>query len=279
MSWRDVIRKLVSEDIGVKDITTHALIPRDEEIKAEVVAKESGVCAGIDEAAYLFRYYGLKVNDKLVNEGNEVEANKVLMEVSGSTRRLLEVERVAIGLIQRMSGIATMTRKAIKIARENNKKVRIAATRKTVLGYVDQKAVQIGGGDPGRWRLDDCVLIRRNHVRIIGSISEAVELVKKAVSYTKKIEVEANNAQDVLEAAKAGADVIMMDNMKQDEIGKGLQLLKENNLRDKVLVDVAGGITLESLKEYAKHDVDIISMGCLTHSVKALDVNLRILGV
>ena len=279
MSWRDILRTLVREDVGVKDITTHALVPRDAEIKAEVVAKESGVFAGIDEAAYLFRSYGLKVNDRLVSEGKEIEPNQVLLEISGNMRRLFEVERVAIGIIQRMSGIATMTRKAVKIASEFNKKARIAATRKTVLGYMDQKAVQIGGGDPGRWRLDDCVLVRRNHVRIVGSMSEAVDLVKKSISYTKKIEVEANNAQDALEAAKSGADVIMMDNMKHDEIEKGLQLLKENNLRDKDLVDVAGGINLDNLKDYAQHDVDIISMGCLTHSVKALDANLRILGV
>jgi nicotinate-nucleotide pyrophosphorylase (carboxylating) len=243
-----------------------------------VVAKEDGICAGIEEAAYIFRERGLKVDDKVVREGREVEPNQVLLEVSGNTRKLFEVERVAIGIVQRMSGIATMTSKAIKIAKEVNSKARIAATRKTVLGYIDQKAVEIGGGDSGRWRLDDCFLIRRNHVRIIGGIGEAVELVKKSSSYTKKIEVEVNNANDALEAAKSGADVIMMDNMKHEEIDNGLQLLKENNLRDKVLVDVSGGITLENLKEYAKHDVDIIAMGCLTHSVKALDANLRILG-
>ncbi|MEM3556084.1 MAG: carboxylating nicotinate-nucleotide diphosphorylase [Candidatus Micrarchaeia archaeon] len=276
MGWREIITEIMREDIGFRDITTAALIPKNLELRAEVVAMEEGICAGVEEAAHLFKQNTLNVKE-IMREGAEMREGDVLLEVSGNSRRLFEAERTALNIIQRMSGIATMTNKAVKLASEVNPKVKITCTRKTVLGYLDKKAVQIGGGDPERWRLDDEIIIKRNHLRVVGSVEECLRRAREHVSFTKKICIEVKTAADVLEAAKNGADIIMFDNMPFPEIEKSLKLLKEQGLREKVLVEVAGGITLEKVKEYAKYDIDYISMGCLTHSPKAIDVNLRLL--
>ncbi|QLJ52690.1 MAG: Quinolinate phosphoribosyltransferase [decarboxylating] [Candidatus Fermentimicrarchaeum limneticum] len=276
MGWREIIVDIMREDIGFRDITTAALLPKNMELRAEMVAIGEGICAGVEEAAHLLKSNTLHVNE-VMKEGSEMHEGDVLLEVSGNSRRLFEAERTALNIIQRMSGIATMTKKAVKLAREVNPKVRITCTRKTVLGYLDKKSVGIGGGDPERWTLADEIIIKRNHLRIVGSVEECLRRAKAHVSFTKKICIEVNNANDALEAAKYGADVVMFDNMPFPEIEKSLKMLKESGLRDKVIVEVSGGITLEKVKDYAKYDVDFISMGCLTHSPKAIDVNLRLL--
>jgi nicotinate-nucleotide pyrophosphorylase (carboxylating) len=276
MGWREIILEIMREDIGFRDITTAALLPKNLELRAEIVAGEEGICAGVEEAAHLLKNNTLTVRE-IMREGSEMREGDVLLEVSGNSRRLFEADRTALNIIQRMSGIATMTNNALKLARKVNPKVKITCTRKTVLGYLDKKSVEIGGGDPERWRLDDQIIIKRNHVRVVGSVEECLARAKEHASFTKKICIEVNNAADALEAAKNGADIVMFDNMPHDEIKKALKMLKDNELRDKVLVEVSGGITLDNIKEYAKYDVDYISMGCLTHSVKAVDVSLRLL--
>jgi len=276
MGWREIIVEIMREDIGFRDITTAALLPKNQELRAEIVAGEEGICAGVEEAAHILKLNTLSVTE-VMKEGSEMHQGDVLLEVSGNSRRLFEAERTALNIIQRMSGIATMTNKAVKLAKEVNPKVRITCTRKTVLGYLDKKSVEIGGGDPERWRLDDEIIVKRNHLRVVGSVEECLRRAKQHVSFTKKICMEVNTAADALEAAKFGADVVMFDNMSHEEVEKSLKLLKENGLRDKILVEVSGGITLEKVKDYAKHDVDFISMGCLTHSPKAIDASLRLL--
>jgi len=276
MGWREIILEIMREDIGFRDITTAAVLPKNLEISAEIVAGEEGICAGVEEAAHVLKNNSLHVKE-VMKEGSPMKEGDVILQVSGNSRRLFEAERTALNIVQRMSGIATMTDKAVKLAREVNPKAKITCTRKTVLGYLDKKSVEIGGGDPERWRLDDEIIIKRNHIRIVGSIEECIHRAKQHVSFTKKICVEVNNSEDALEAAKNGADVIMFDNMKPADIEKSIKVLKDNNLRDKVLLEVSGGITLEKVKDYAKYDVDYISMGCLTHSPKAVDVNMRLL--
>jgi len=276
MGWREIILEIMREDIGFRDITTAAVLPKNLEISAEIVAGEEGICAGVEEAAHVLKNNSLQVKE-VMKEGTPMKEGDVILQVSGNSRRLFEAERSALNLVQRMSGIATMTNKAVKLAREVNPKAKITCTRKTVLGYLDKKSVEIGGGDPERWRLDDEIIIKRNHIRIVGSIEECLNRAKQHVSFTKKICIEVNNSEDALEAAKNGADVIMFDNMKPAEIEKSIKILKDNGLREKVLLEVSGGITLEKVKDYAKYDVDFISMGCLTHSVKAIDTNLRLL--
>ncbi len=276
MGWREIIFEIMREDIGFRDITTAALLPKNMELRAEIVAGQEGICAGVEEAAHVLKSNTLTVKE-MMKEGTAMKEGNVLLEVSGSSRRLFESERTALNIIQRMSGIATMTNNAARIATKINPKVKITCTRKTVLGYLDKKSVEIGGGDPERWRLDDEILIKRNHLRVVGSVEECLSRAKEHASFTKKICIEVNNAADALEAAKDGADIVMFDNMPHDEIVKAFKMLKDKGLREKILVEVSGGITLDNLQEYAKYDVNYISMGCLTHSVKAIDVSLRLL--
>ncbi len=276
MGWREIIFEIMREDIGVRDITTAALLPKNMELRAEIVAGQEGICAGVEEAAHVLKSNTLTVKE-MMKEGTAMKEGNVLLEVSGNSRRLFEAERTALNIIQRMSGIATVTNNAVRVATKINPKVKITCTRKTVLGYLDKKSVEIGGGDPERWRLDDEILIKRNHLRVVGSVEECLARAKAHASFTKKICIEVNNAADALEAAKDGADIVMFDNMPHDEIAKAFKMLKDNGLREKILVEVSGGITLDNIQEYAKYDVNYISMGCLTHSVKALDVSLRLL--
>jgi nicotinate-nucleotide pyrophosphorylase (carboxylating) len=276
MGWREIIAEIMREDIGFRDITTAALCPKNMELSAEIVSEGEGICAGVEEAAHILKSNALTVRE-LMKEGTEMKEGSAILEVSGNSRRLFEAERTALNIIQRMSGIATMTNKATKLAREVNPKVKVTCTRKTVLGYLDKKSVEIGGGDPERWRLDDEVLIKRNHIRVVGSVEECLSRAKEHASFTKRICIEVNSANDALEAAKNGADVVMFDNMPHDEIENASRMLNDSGLRDKIIVEVSGGITLDNIQEYAKHDVDYISMGCLTHSVKAVDVSLRLL--
>jgi nicotinate-nucleotide pyrophosphorylase (carboxylating) len=183
-----------------------------------------------------------------------------------------------LNLLSRMSGIATTTRRLTEKLEKAKAKAKIAATRKTAPGllYFDKKAVLVGGGDPHRLHLDDMVLIKDNHIAIIGSVEEAVKKAKANVSFSKKIEVEVTRVQDALKAAEAGADVIMLDNFSPKQIKEAVASLKKTGFLGKVLLEASGGITAENLLEYASTQVDLISMGELTHSVKALDISLEI---
>jgi len=177
-----------------------------------------------------------------------------------------------------MSGIATATRRLAEKLRKANSTAKIAATRKTApgLGYFDKKAVLVGGGDPHRLRLDDMILVKDNHIAIAGSVEDAVKRAKQNASFSKKIEVEVTSVTDALKAAEAGADIIMLDNFSPKQIREAVKALKKAGFFGKVLLEVSGGITAENLLEYASTQVDIISMGELTHSVKALDISLEI---
>jgi nicotinate-nucleotide pyrophosphorylase (carboxylating) len=177
-----------------------------------------------------------------------------------------------------MSGIATATRRLAEKLRKANLTAKIAATRKTApgLGYFDKKAVLVGGGDPHRLRLDDMILVKDNHVAIAGSVEEAVKRAKQAVSFSKKIEAEVTSTTDALKAAEAGADIVMLDNFSPKQVKEAVTALKKAGFFGKVLLEVSGGITEENLLDYASAQVNVISMGALTHSVKALDISLEI---
>ena len=199
------------------------------------------------------------------------------MQISGDAQTILSVERTMLNLLSRMSGIATKTRMLTEKLEKAKVKAKIAATRKSAPGllYFDKKAVVIGSGDPHRLHLDDMVLIKDNHLAIVGSVEEAVKKAKANASFTKKIEVEVTNVEDALKAAKAGADIIMLDNFSPKQAKDAGEALKKAGFGN-VLLEVSGGITGENLLEYATAQVDIISMGELTHSVKALDISLEI---
>jgi nicotinate-nucleotide pyrophosphorylase (carboxylating) len=200
------------------------------------------------------------------------------MQITGEAQTILTVERTMLNLLSRMCGIATITHKLVEKLKTTKSQAKIAATRKTApgLAYFDKKAVAIGGGDTHRLHLDDMVLIKDNHSAIIGDPVEAIKLAKKNMSFSKKIEVEITELKDVLRAAEAGADIIMLDNFTPNEVNKAAEVLKNAKTPHKILLEVSGGINEQTLIDYAQAKIDIISIGALTHSVKSLDISLEI---
>jgi len=274
------LRRFVEEDVGQGDITTLLTVPSGTVVEAEAVTKEPGVIAGIEEALTLLESLGFQAT-ALVRDGIKVKKKTVLLKIVGDARNLLAIERTMLNLLSRMSGIATMTSQLIEKVRHTGYKTRIACTRKVApgLSYFDKKAVMHGGGDTHRLHLDDLALIKDNHLIVAGGISQAIEKVRNSVSFSKKIEIEVQRADEALKAAKAGADIIMLDNVPPREIKETIALLKKEGFRDKVLIEASGGITEQNILEYAATGVDIISLGELTDSVKALDLSLEIVKV
>lgn len=274
---RERLMSFLREDLGMGDITTWAVVPAYVHIDARIIVKEKAVIAGLYEASLLFETVGAKFQAR-VEEGEEVPAGTVIAGVKGSGRAILSAERTALNILMRMSGIATLTRRLVKKIREAGLNVRIAATRKTAPGlrFFDKRAVVIGGGDPHRFRLDDAFLIKDNHIRIAGGIGEAVRRTRSAASFSKKIEVEARTEEEALVAAESGADIIMLDNMSLEEARRTLRKLEDAGLREKVTIEISGGITEANLLEYARLRPDVISLGFLTHSVRAVDMSLEV---
>jgi nicotinate-nucleotide pyrophosphorylase (carboxylating) len=271
------LRNMLAEDVGQGDVTTALIVPADSTAEAEVIAKESGVIAGMEEAKILLESLGLEV-EVLVLDGEKVKAKTILMKTSGDTRTILSVERTLLNIISRMSGIATTTRKLTEKIRKAKLKTKVACTRKVAPGllYFDKKAVLTGGGDTHRLHLDDMILIKDNHIAVAGSIKKAIEKVMKEASFSKKIEVEVTRVKDALAATKAGANIIMLDNFSPEQIEKAVKLLKKERFYGKALLEASGGITAENILEYASTGVDIVSLGEITDSTKALDISLEI---
>ena len=274
---KKTIEKWIEEDIGFGDITTEALIPGDTLANAKIVAKEKGIIAGSKIAKEIFQSRGLMV-DVLKEEGSEVYSGETIIEIMGEAKDILSLERTALNILMRMSGIATQTHKLVKKVQKFNPKIKIAGTRKTApgLGKFDNIAIAIGCGDTHRFCLDDMVLIKDNHIEVIGSIPKAIETVQKRVSFTKKIEIEVENSKDAAIASKNGVDIIMIDNANPKEVKQTIEILKDFNLRENVLIEVSGKITNENIEEFAEAGVDIISLGSLTHSSKSLDISLNL---
>ncbi|MCX8170508.1 MAG: carboxylating nicotinate-nucleotide diphosphorylase [Candidatus Bathyarchaeota archaeon] len=277
---KEKISVFLKEDIGLGDITTELVVPLETKVRAQIVVKEAAVIAGLQELKTIFDIAGIKAKF-LVNEGDEVSPNTVIAIVEGDGRALLSVERTALNIFSRMSGIATETRKLVKKIRDAGLNVRVAATRKTAPGlrYFDKRAVVIGGGDPHRLKLDDQILIKDNHIVIAGSLEEALNRARSMGSFSKKIEVEVKDREQAVLAAKLGAEIIMLDNMSVEEARRVIESLRENGLRSKVLIEISGGINGENILEYAKLGPDIISVGMITHSVKSIDASLDVIEV
>lgn len=271
------LKQLLAEDVGQGDVTTAAIVPSELTVEAAVIAKEAGIAAGIDEIVILAESLGLRVKAE-VADGEKIRNRQIIMKISGNAQTILSAERTMLNLLSRMSGIATATKRQTEKLEKANSPAKIAATRKTAPGllYFDKKAVLIGGGDPHRLRLDDMVLVKDNHIAIAGSVENAVKRAKQNASFSKKIEVEVTSVTDALKAAETGADVIMLDNFSPKQIKEAVKSLKKAGFFGKILLEVSGGITAENLLEYASTQVNIISLGELTHSVRALDVSLEI---
>jgi nicotinate-nucleotide pyrophosphorylase (carboxylating) len=271
---------ILAEDIGQGDITTALTIPAESTSEAQIVAKEAGVAAGIEEAKVLLESLGLKA-ETLASDGEKIKPKRALMKIRGNTRTILSTERTILNIVSRMSGIATTTRRLMEKLQKARLTTRVACTRKTApgLSYFDKKAVLIGGGDTHRLHLDDMVLIKDNHVFVAGSVEAAVRRAKEMGSFSKKVEVEVSNAKDALAAARAGADIIMLDNLSPKQIEKAISSIKKAGFLGKVLIEASGGITEQNVLEFASKQVDIVSLGELTDSVRALDLSLEIIKV
>ena len=272
-SYLAYLLRFVYEDVPFGDITSEAVIPKDVDVRAIIISKQSGVIAGVYEAELLFSHFGINVK-KNFNDGDFVSNRDVILELFGSARKILLLERTVLNIMGRMSGIATMTRRLVDKVKNVNPKVKIAGTRKTLLRRIDKRAIIIGGGDPHRFSLSDAILIKDNHLKLV-SLEDAIRRAKAFSNY-KIVEVEVENIEDCLKAAKAGADIIMLDNMSPDEISEAIELLKKESLRENVKIEISGGISEENILEYAKLDVDVISLGSLTHSVRNFDLSLEI---
>jgi len=270
----DLLR-FIREDAPWGDVTSETVVP-DVTCRAIVRAKSQGVVAGLSEARRLFEHFGVTVRERSA-DGRAVAPGTVLLDLDGPARAILLVERTALNIIGRMSGIATRTREAVEAVRAVSPDVRVAATRKTAPGLrvLDKKAVILGGGDPHRYTLSDMVLIKDNHLALT-PLAEAIRRAKEESLY-RVVEVEVETVEDAVTAAGAGADIVLLDNMTPDTVREAVRALAGRGLRDRLTLEVSGGVGEDTLVGYAATGVDIISMGALTHTVRNFDVSLDIL--
>ncbi len=266
-----LIQLAIEEDVGSGDVTTLAILTGEEMGQARVVAKEDMVVAGIDvfKKAFIFSDEDIKFAGS-VEDGGFVKSGDVLAEISGNLKSILIAERVALNFLQRMCGIATLTRRYVDEIREIG--ARILDTRKTTPGLrtLEKYAVRVGGGFNHRFGLYDGILIKDNHIDAAGGISSAVERISNRVPHTLKMEVEVKDLREVKEALLAGVDIIMLDNMGIGEMKKAVSLINQ-----RALVEASGNITLSNVREIAATGVDFISVGALTHSAPSSDISLR----
>ncbi|EGL19671.1 MULTISPECIES: carboxylating nicotinate-nucleotide diphosphorylase [Paenibacillus] len=270
---RQNIKLWLDEDIGTGDVTTMYTIPADQQSKGIIHLKESGIVAGLRVAQEVFA----EVDENLVfspqvKEGEFVSKGTVIAIVTGNTRSILKGERLALNLLQRMSGIATRTRQYVNAL--EGLPTRLVDTRKTTPGHrmLEKYAVRVGGGFNHRYGLYDAVMIKDNHIKGAGSITAAVRAARSRIPHTMKIEVEVENFEQLDEAIAVGADIIMLDNMKAADMAKAVSIVKSQ--APHVLVEGSGSVTLETIKSLAETGVHVISVGRLTYSVSALDISL-----
>lgn len=268
-----IVEQVLLEDIGTGDITSDSIVPYDLKAKGIIKTSEEGVVAGLDIAHLIFKKLDPEIIfQEKIKDGVKVARGKVLAEISGSARTILKGERVALNFLQRMSGIATITSKFCQEVKDFP--VRIVDTRKTTPGLrvLEKYAVLMGGGYNHRFGLYDAVLIKDNHIAVAGGIKSAVNSVRKQISHTVKIEVEVENLSQLQEALEMKVDIVMLDNMELETMKEAVKIVK-----GKALIEASGGITLKKVREIAQTGVDLISVGALTHSVKSLDISMKIL--
>ncbi|MCD5410468.1 MAG: carboxylating nicotinate-nucleotide diphosphorylase [Clostridiales bacterium] len=268
----EIIKMGLIEDINNIDVTTDNLISETSTCKATLTVKEDGVISGLDIARQVFKTLDSNIKTIFfVKEGAEVKKGDKLFEIEGKTKAILKGERLALNIIQRMSGISTQAREYAKLVEEIN--VKIVDTRKTTPGLriLEKYAVKAGGCFNHRYNLSDAIMIKDNHINAAGGITKAVEKIKKRISIVTKIEVEVQTIDQLNEALKSKVDIIMLDNMSVAMMKEAVEIAS-----GEVLLEASGCITKDNLVEVAKTGVDIISVGALTHSVKTLDISLNI---
>ena len=268
------IKKWIAEDIPYWDVTT-SLLP-SKKAEGKIFAKQEGIIAGIYIVKRVFEILGAEFESQ-VEEGQLVSKKTQIAKVKGNIHSLLQAERLALNLLGRMSGIATLTAQMIEKAKTTNPKIRICATRKVVpgLGKYDKYAVFTGGGDTHRFNLSDMILLKENHLRLFSTITDAIKSAKEKTSFSKKIEVEVQNEEQAVEAVNAGADIVMFDNFTPVQVKIVVPKVREIN--SSILIELSGNISLENLDMYSLEGVDLISSGALTHSVKNFDLSMLLL--
>lgn len=267
----DLIKKALLEDINYIDMAADNLLPDDQISSAKFLAKADGVLCGVDVALRVFELLGNFKITKLMNDGAVLKKGDIIAEIEGPTKLLLKGERTSLNLIQHMSGIATMTHEAAELIKGTN--ATVTDTRKTLPGLraLQKYAVTCGGGKNHRFNLSDAAMLKDNHIDACGSITKAVSTLREKIGHTVKIEVETRNLQEVAEALTTGCEIIMLDNMDCDTMRKAVKMTN-----GKALLEASGNITAETIRPVAETGVDIISIGALTHSVKAFDISLKI---
>jgi len=278
-----VFRKLLEfleEDAPYGDVTSELVVPEGTVVRAVIVAKSRGVLAGAKFVKMLLERLGVRVL-RTLSDGAELEPGSIVMELEGDARTILLVERTVLNLLMHLSGVATTTRRLVEKVRRVNPRVKVAATRKTLPGLrlLEKYAVEIGGGDPHRFSLSDMILIKDNHIAVAGSVEEALRRALSLKSFSKLVEVEVRSVEEAVRAAELGADIVMLDNMSPEEVRRAVEELKRRGLRDRVVVEVSGGITEDTIVEYASADVDVISTSVITMAAKPLDMSLEVVEV
>lgn len=273
--YKEIIRRALDEDIQAGDVTTQAIIPESVFARGKFLVKGNGIIAGLNVAKSVFEMVDIEIGFKvLIPDGGKVKVGDIVAEVEGKASSILTAERTALNFLQRMSGIATLTNTFVEKIKHT--KAKVLDTRKTVPGLrlLDKEAVKLGGGKNHRIGLFDMFLIKDNHIEIAGSITNAVEACRnfqKKKNLNLKIEVETKNLEEVKEAIACRVDIIMLDNFNTDLTRKAVELIN-----GKCLVEASGNINIDNVKEVAETGVDYISVGALTHSVKALDISLEV---
>ncbi len=268
----ELIKKAITEDINYIDVSSAYLFGDEHRTEAYFVSKADGVLCGIDVAMRVFSLLDSTFTYTLYkHDGDEIKNGDLIAEFSGKTLKLLEGERTALNLLQHMSGVASMTNAAVKALAGTDST--IADTRKTLPGLraIQKYAVTCGGGHNHRYNLSDAAMLKDNHIDAGGGISKTVAALRKKIGHTVKIEVETRTIEEVKEAVCAGADIIMLDNMSLETMKNAVEIIN-----GKALTEASGNVTLENIKTVAEAGVNIISMGAITHSVKAFDISMKI---
>lgn len=279
LTTRQILSSFLHEDIGSGDITTNSLLGKDLNVQAKIIAKPEyeGVVAGLEEVITIFDICRCDALS-LVSDGSLVKRGQAVIQIDGKAKDVLKGERTALNLLMRMSGIATETRRLVRAVREAGSSAEISSTRKTCPGLriFDNKAVRIGGGVMHRQRLDDMALIKNNHIRISGSLASCLRDLKKKCGSSVKIECEVTNEQELITAINEGADIVMLDNFEPQAAKEAIERITTMGIRAKSKIEISGGIRLSNIKSYAQADPDRISVGYITHSIKAIDYSMKV---
>jgi nicotinate-nucleotide pyrophosphorylase (carboxylating) len=266
----NIITEAIKEDVPQSDITTEFIISEDSICSADLIAKEDGVIAGLHVFERVFKILGQVNIEFFKQDGDIVNKGEYIAKLTGKTKHILTGERVALNYLQRMSGIATLTKTYVD--RLEGSGVKILDTRKTTpnMRIFEKYAIKIGGGHNHRYNLSDGVLIKENHISAAGGIKAAVNVIRQNVSFVKKIEVEVETLSQINEALEVGVDIIMLDNMNTETMKKAVQMINK-----RALIEASGNVTLDNILEVANCGVDYISVGALTHSYKVLDLSMK----